>query len=203
MKKLIIISIFIVILFTMNTISYAAEFLDGQEVTEIRYVGQYGAIIRDNPVDGEIIEELEPNEKIYVINSKNYPIFQGHYLNYLTVKINEKIGYCWIGYTEHTEVPTEENYIGKFRITTYCPCEICNSGYTSTAIGTRLKPYVTIAVDPKIIPLGSLVHIEGLGDFIAEDTGGRIKGNIIDLCIDNHNTAQHLSYYDKSVYIIK
>ena len=39
----------------------------------------------------------------------------------------------------------------------------------------------TIAVDPNIIPLGTKVHIEGYGDYIAEDTGGLVKGKRIDI----------------------
>ncbi|STO08337.1 3D domain-containing protein [Exiguobacterium aurantiacum] len=46
-----------------------------------------------------------------------------------------------------------------------------------------------IAVDPTIIPLGSKVHLEGIGDAIALDTGGRIKGNIVDLLVDTKQEA--------------
>lgn len=42
----------------------------------------------------------------------------------------------------------------------------------------------TIAVDPNVIPLGTEVWIEGWGTFIAEDTGGLIKGNRIDIFMD-------------------
>jgi 3D (Asp-Asp-Asp) domain-containing protein len=39
-----------------------------------------------------------------------------------------------------------------------------------------------IAVDPKVIPLGSIVHIPGYGEGWATDTGGAIKGRRIDVC---------------------
>ena len=39
----------------------------------------------------------------------------------------------------------------------------------------------TAAVDPKVIPLGTRLWIEGYGEAVAEDTGGLVKGNIIDL----------------------
>ena len=40
-----------------------------------------------------------------------------------------------------------------------------------------------IAVDPKVIPLGSKVWVEGYGEAIAGDTGGAIKGNRIDILL--------------------
>ena len=39
----------------------------------------------------------------------------------------------------------------------------------------------TAAVDPKVIPLGTRLWIEGYGEAVAEDTGGLVKGNIIDV----------------------
>lgn len=57
-----------------------------------------------------------------------------------------------------------------------------------TAIGMRAGKGV-IAVDPKVIPLRSKVYIPGYGSAIAGDTGGSIKGNIIDLGFDDARTA--------------
>lgn len=57
-----------------------------------------------------------------------------------------------------------------------------------TAIGMRAGKGV-IAVDPKVIPLRSKVYIPGYGPAVAGDTGGAIKGNIIDLGFDDARTA--------------
>lgn len=55
------------------------------------------------------------------------------------------------------------------------------SGYiTATGIDLRSQSNV-IAVDPSVIPLGSFVEVEGYGFAVAGDTGGAIKGNIIDV----------------------
>ena len=51
-----------------------------------------------------------------------------------------------------------------------------------------MTPNRTIAVDPRIIPLGSKVEINGR-IYIAEDTGGAIKGNRIDMCVSSHSEA--------------
>ena len=80
---------------------------------------------------------------------------------------------------------------GTFTITTYCPCAICNGRWAGmpTASGTTITPGRTVAVDPSVIPLGTTVYIEGIGTRIAEDTGGAIKGNRIDLAIADHNSG--------------
>ena len=44
----------------------------------------------------------------------------------------------------------------------------------------------TIAVDKSIIPLGSKVYVSGYGVAIASDTGGAIKGNIIDVYLNTY-----------------
>ena len=47
-----------------------------------------------------------------------------------------------------------------------------------------------IAVDPKIIPLGTTVEIKDVGVFIADDRGGKIKGNRIDIFFDSKEEAK-------------
>src|SRR3989344_266399 len=64
-------------------------------------------------------------------------------------------------------------------------CLGCNDW---TAIGIRAGKGV-IAVDPKVIKLRSKVYIPGYGTAIAGDTGGAIKGNIIDLGFEDARTA--------------
>ncbi len=64
-------------------------------------------------------------------------------------------------------------------------CPGCNEW---TATGMRAGKGV-IAVDPKVIPLGSKVYIPGYGVAVAGDTGGSIKGNIIDLGFDDARTS--------------
>lgn len=58
-----------------------------------------------------------------------------------------------------------------------------------TATGRRVvrdpNGISTIAVDPSVIPLGSLVYVEGYGKAVAADTGSAIKGNIIDVYLNS------------------
>lgn len=63
--------------------------------------------------------------------------------------------------------------------------------------------YSTIAVDPRIIPLGTKVYVEGYGYAIAQDTGGAIKGNIIDLYFNTYNEMINWGRRTVNVYILK
>lgn len=68
-------------------------------------------------------------------------------------------------------------------------CTGC-SGITKTGINLRKNPNAkVVAVDPKIIPLGSKVWVQGYGNAVAGDTGGAIKGNKIDIHVKNKSTA--------------
>lgn len=68
-------------------------------------------------------------------------------------------------------------------------CTGC-SGTTATGIDLRANPNQrVIAVDPRVIPLGSKVWVEGYGEAIAGDTGGAIKGNKIDVFIPTKESA--------------
>jgi len=74
--------------------------------------------------------------------------------------------------------------------TGYCPCAKCNYPYGGqpSYLGYPLKKGI-VAVDPRVIPMGSRLYIEGYGDAIAADQGNAIKGNRIDLCFSTHQQA--------------
>ena len=55
-----------------------------------------------------------------------------------------------------------------------------SAGGGNTATGTTVRKG-TVAVDPRVIPLGTSMYIPGYGYGVAEDTGGAVIGNIIDL----------------------
>lgn len=101
---------------------------------------------------------------------------------------------------------TEDMYgrdLGEFKITYYCACEICCDVETGiTATGTPVVQGETIAVDPRVIPYGTKVIING-HVFTAEDCGGAIKGNRIDIYVNDHATAQALGVNHYHVYLTK
>ena len=93
--------------------------------------------------------------------------------------------------------------LGNYKLTFYCPCELCNGvAGAKTASGTTPTEGRTIAVDSSVIPLGSRVYIEGYGVFIAEDTGGAIKDNKIDVFVSSHDRAYELGVQYANIFLL-
>ncbi|WP_338709172.1 G5 domain-containing protein [Paenibacillus amylolyticus] len=75
--------------------------------------------------------------------------------------------------------------------------------YGITASGATVEEGRTIAVDPSVIPMGWWVYIEGVGYRKAEDTGSAVKGNIIDVFIEDLDSAILFGRQkNKKVYVI-
>ncbi len=76
--------------------------------------------------------------------------------------------------------PTTSGRTIQMSSTAYSCAESVNTYYTALGIDLRQNPQV-VAVDPSVVPLGSMVEVSGYGIAIAGDTGGAIKGNIVDV----------------------
>lgn len=82
-------------------------------------------------------------------------------------------------------------------------CETGCTGITATGINLKDNPYAkVIAVDPRVIPLGSKVYVEGYGTAIAGDTGGAIKGNKIDIHMPTTRDARQWGVRSVKVTIL-
>lgn len=98
-----------------------------------------------------------------------------------------------------------------FTCTAYCSCKICCGSYSPevrggvahTATGTVPEEGRTIAVDPSVIPYGTKVYIDGMGIYTAEDCGGAIKGNHIDVYFGTHEGAKIFGTQRLYVTIVK
>ena len=92
-------------------------------------------------------------------------------------------------------------YAGEFTITAYCPCAICCGSWADglTVSGVPAEPGI-VAVDPNVIPLGSALIIDGT-EYLAADTGGSIKGNRIDICMESHTAALDFGAQEKKVWV--
>ena len=88
--------------------------------------------------------------------------------------------------------PAQPKFLGHYRVTAYCPCRVCCGQWAKhkrTAMGTKAKGNI-VAVDPRIIELGSVVRVQGLGEMRCEDTGRAIKGRRLDVLLPTHRQAK-------------
>lgn len=93
--------------------------------------------------------------------------------------------------------------LGRFSLTWYSPKELGRPAEKlKTSTGQRPKAGRTIAVDSKVIPYGSIVYIQDYGYFIAEDCGGAIKENRIDIYTDSHEYAMQQGRKVANVWVL-
>ena len=98
-------------------------------------------------------------------------------------------------------------FLGEYTLTAYCACSRCcgvwANGYTAT--GTWATEGRTIAVDPKVIPYGTrvlLIWPDGTQhSYIAEDCGGGVNGNHIDVFFNSHQAARIFGVQSAMVYL--
>ncbi|MGI2328037.1 3D domain-containing protein [Planococcus sp. YIM B11945] len=82
-------------------------------------------------------------------------------------------------------------------------CKGC-SGITRTGLNLKKNPNLkVIAVDPKVIKLGTKVHVQGYGYAVAGDTGGAIKGKKIDVFISSKSQALKWGRKNVKVKVLK
>ena len=107
-----------------------------------------------------------------------------------------------------TEPQKEVIFLGEYKLTAYCSCEKCcgswafdrPDGVVCGASGNELKSGYSIAVDPSVIPYGTEVVINGV-TYRADDCGGAIKGNRIDVYFDTHEEALEFCVKYEDVFI--
>ena len=104
-----------------------------------------------------------------------------------------------VSYTQpiYTSEPTSELVptatpapvsLGVFKVTAYCPCEICCSGTADGLTSLNKSPVQgrTVAADVSVVPYGTEVIIDGQ-TYIVEDCG--VIGNTIDIFYESHREA--------------
>jgi len=95
----------------------------------------------------------------------------------------------------------QEFYVSSTAFT--ASCNGC-SGHTATGINLRANPNIKIiAVDPRVIPLGTKVYVEGYGYAVAADTGSSIKGNKIDVFFATKSEAYRWGRKNVKIKILK
>lgn len=108
-------------------------------------------------------------------------------------------------------VEPEPEYLGEFRITAYCSCEICCAkwaenrpdGIVYGASGEELVAGVSCASP---LPFGTVVEIEGVGTYIVQDRTSswvvdKYGENLIDIYFDDHEAAREFGLQYHDVYL--
>jgi 3D (Asp-Asp-Asp) domain-containing protein len=96
-------------------------------------------------------------------------------------------------------------YVGDYKITHYCTEKfehMCGTGSGLTATSTNVIAGRTVAVDPRVIPYGTEMYIEGYGFRVAEDCGGAVNGNHIDVAVDGHERALAMGTTTGGVWLL-
>ena len=83
-------------------------------------------------------------------------------------------------------------FLGVYRCSAYCPCARCCGRWARhrrTASGIPARGAL-VAVDPRVLELGSRVHVQGVGPRLCADTGRAIKGKRLDVLMPTHAQAR-------------
>ena len=98
--------------------------------------------------------------------------------------------------------------LGLFELTAYCPCSRCcgkNDGITAT--GTVATEGRTVAVDPSVIPYGTTIEViypdGSRARYVAEDCGGAIKAQRLDVFFADHQTAREYGVRTAYVFLVQ
>lgn len=93
--------------------------------------------------------------------------------------------------------------LGTFRLTAYCPCYSCSEGWgRQTSSGKIATANHTVAVDRRVIPIGSRLMINGT-IYTAEDVGGGVRGNHVDIYFDNHAQTRQFGSQHAEVFLLQ
>ena len=93
--------------------------------------------------------------------------------------------------------------MGEFKVTYYCPCEKCSGRWgTQTSTGKYCKQGRTIAVDPDIIDYGSRVLVDD-NEYVAEDCGGAVVGDHVDIYVEDHEVVEALGIKYKKIWVVR
>lgn len=159
---------------------------EGQEIYQVTALYKNGKAM---VTDKKMIEKVDPVDQIVKIGSKKEE----------TETVEEKKK------DDNTELASS----GGSRIAGLKYKKTMNgqaTGYTHTGNPTatgNMPKRGTIAVDPSVIPLGTKLYIPGYGQGVAQDTGGAVKGNIIDLFFETREEAIQWGRRNVTIYILE
>lgn len=155
---------------------------EGVLAKQVEKVFEDGQLVAENVIASQV--EQESVDKIVALGTKNPVVVLSAASPNIDEVTKEDVKFAY------------KQILNNVTLTAYS-VDVASTGKTSehpqygiTASGTKVSEGRTIAVDPKVIPIGWWVYIEGIGLRRAEDTGSAIKGNIIDVYFDSSDYAK-------------
>ena len=157
----------------------------------------------ENVITAHEVVVPEVIEVVYLVRDFEHENYLNRQINYLLNKYNERVNVP--GFT----------YFGTFRITAYCSCVLCTEHYALdrpwvgnreiaiTASGAVAEAGITIATDPRYVPWGTVLYIDGLGVRIAQDRGGGVRERHLDVFFGSHQEAVDWGNQHRTVWIVR
>lgn len=160
------------------------------------YISTWKYQLRNEILNGAA-DSIEYYEETYVENNRD--LFNDNFeIRNIYIKTNE------VEIIEEETNKPQLMSLGKFVATAYtidtCGKTPNHPTYGITKSGTCATSGRTVAVDPEVIPLGTTIIING-HEYVAEDTGGDIKGNRIDICFNTIEEALQFGRQTVEVFI--
>lgn len=203
-KKLIMSTVAMTVMLSFNTLAFANttnndNTQNGNE-QELKYNDGY---INANNVNFR--KDSSTNSEIYNVLDKNTSVtILGYEGDWVKVSINDTVGYVYKKYItagnkveDAFNINESETVMLDVKATAY-------AGDTITSTGTVPTVGTTIAVDPTVIPYGTKVYIPEFDNvFTAEDCGSAIKGNRIDIFMENETKCNEWGVKNITIYVLK
>lgn len=160
---------------------------EGYRLIEITKVVKNGEVVSTQE---RVVEEVKPQEKIVLVGTK----VPARDTSTLVASRSA---------SRRAEAPVEGTIAG---MPYYKALKVHSTAYTHTGrrTATGVMPTVgTVAVDPRVIPYGTKMYIPGYGVGIAQDTGGAIVGNRIDVFFNTQKEALNWGRRTITIYLLK
>ena len=165
---------------------------DIEPVDIIKYVSCNGLNVRSvlNDLNSEVINKLSFNTQVHV--TEYYKDINWYYSPDLNGYISGE--FLW-------DTEQKGEFIGKKKITFYCPCDTCNPGNPGRSALSKPLAVGQSSAMGRSYPLGSLIYIEGIGFRIVDDRG--VPDSTVDVCVASHAEAYRLGIKYCNVYLVR
>ncbi len=175
----------------LKEIAYMVKYQNGEEVEKLQ--------IAENLVK-------EPVNCIKEIRNKPVPVVTSRSASSIETSAAQSAG-ASSGSSLAARVAGMTPQVATFNTSAYCAASC--GGNSKTATGVTARANYTIATDPRYYPMGTIIYIPYFanypngGWFIAQDTGGAIKGNKIDVYMNSYSECTNFGRRNLECYVYK